>query len=316
VDGKKEKTMNSLNDKLYLLTESNSIYRQALQQKSLAGLEFTEERSEATIVIAEPPLAAKCLDDFPKMEWLQSTFAGVDKLMVHGLRQDYLLTNVKGVFGPLIAEYVIGYLTSYFRHFSFYQQQQNQANWTPQPYKSLVGQRMVILGTGVIGAYLAQVAKSFGMTLVGVNRSGIPPKNSPFDQLFHIAELERALSGADIVVNTLPNTSHTYHLLNQQSFSACHDVLLFNVGRGATLDESALIPSIEAGYIQHAFLDVFEQEPLEAEHPFWGHPKVTVTPHIAAVSFPEQVVDIFAESYQHWCLGLEPQFMVDFEKGY
>ncbi len=308
--------MNSFNDKVYLLTGNNQTYLEALQQKQISGLEFTQDRSEATVVLADPPLVVSSLDDFPKLEWLQSTFAGVDKLMTEGLRQDYLLTNVKGVFGPLITEYVLGYLTGYLRHFSFYQQQQTHQQWTPRTYKSLAGQQMVILGTGVIGRYLAQAAKSFGMTLIGVNSSGIPPKDSPFKQVFHIAELDSALKRADIVVSTLPNTPQTYHLLNQQSFSACKEILLFNVGRGANLDESALIPAIESGYVRHAFLDVFEQEPLVAGHPFWTHPQITVTPHIAAMSFPEQVADIFADNYRRWSSGLEPQFVVDFDKGY
>lgn len=308
--------MNSSNEKLYLLTENNALYRELLEQKQLSGLEFTEEKSEATIVLADPPLAAKSLDDFSRMEWLQSTFAGVDKLMAEGLRQDYMLTNVKGVFGQLIAEYVLGYLTQHYRHFVFYQQQQQANQWSPRPYRSLAGLQMVILGTGVIGSHLASVAKSFAIEVVGVNSSGIPPKDSPFDSVYHNAELSSALSRADIVVSTLPNTPQTRHILNQQSLSACHNALLFNVGRGANLDESALIPAIEAGHIQHAFLDVFEQEPLPADHPFWNHASVTITPHIAAVSFPQQVVEIFAESFPLWCSGLDPQFVVDFTKGY
>lgn len=305
-----------MNEKVYLLTESNEVYRAALEQKQLAGLEFTDDKSVATIVIADPPLAAPCLEQFPQLEWLQSTFAGVDKLMAPGLRQDYTLTNVKGIFGQLIAEYVLGYLAGYYRHFAFYQQQQQQKAWTPKAYRSLAGLRMVILGTGVIASHLAKVANSFAIEVIGVNSSGIPPKDSPFDQVFHIAELASALGMADIVVSTLPNTQQTHHILNGEMLSFCNNALLFNVGRGANLDESALIAAIDAGHIEHAFLDVFEQEPLPAEHPFWPHPAITLTPHIAAVSFPQQVVDIFAESFPMWCSGLEPQFVVDFAKGY
>lgn len=305
-----------MNEKVYLLTESNHVYRDALAQKQLAGLEITEDKDEATIVIADPPLAVSCLDEFPKLEWLQSTFAGVDKLMASGLRQDYTLTNVKGIFGPLIAEYVLGYLTSYYRHFALYQQQQQQQAWQPHHYRSLAGLRMVILGTGVIASHLAKVANSFAIEVIGVNSSGIPPKDSPFTQVYHIAELESALALADIVVSTLPNTSQTHHILNSESLAFCQHALLFNVGRGANLDESALIAAIDAGHIKHAFLDVFEQEPLSQNHPYWQHPSITITPHIAALSFPQQVVDIFVESFPRWCSGLEPQFVVDFTKGY
>ncbi len=308
--------MISLNEKVYLLTESNRVYRAALEQKQLAGLEITEDKEQATIVIADPPLAVCCLDQFPKLEWLQSTFAGVDKLMANGLRQDYTLTNVKGIFGPLIAEYVLGYLTQYYRHFAQYQQQQVQQIWQPHHYRSLAGLRMVILGTGVIASHLAKVANSFAIEVIGVNSSGIPPKESPFARVYHIAELESALGLADIVVSTLPNTLQTHHLLNAQSLAHCKQALLFNVGRGANLDESALIGAIDAGHIEHAFLDVFELEPLSQNHPYWQHPAITITPHIAALSFPHQVVDIFAQSFPMWCSGLQPQFVVDFAKGY
>lgn len=305
-----------MKDKLYVLTDSNSSYLTELARYDFVGLELTEVMAEATIVLADPPLAVAHLDQFERLEWLQSTFAGVDALIGPDLRSDYVLTNVKGVFGPLISEYVIGYLTQHYRHFPFYKGCQLEKQWSPQPYQSLQGKRAVILGTGVIAVHLAQVLAMFGIETVGVNRSGIPPKNNPFAKVYHVDELPSALNAAEVVVSTLPNTSETFHLLNQDFFAACDNVVLFNVGRGANLDEEALIAAIELEQVQHAYLDVFALEPLDSSHPFWLHPKITMTPHIAAVSFPRDVVDIFAASYQRWLIGQRPQFMVDFSKGY
>ena len=305
-----------MDDKLYLLTDSNHAYLTELASYNLAGLELTDVMADATIVIADPPLAVEYLDQFERLEWLQSTFAGVDRLMDPELRTDYLLTNVKGIFGPLIAEYVIGYLTQHFRHFSLYKTCQDEKQWSPQPYQSLQGKRMVILGTGVIAKHLAKVVKVMGIEAVGINRSGIPPKDNTFSAIYHFSELNVALEDADVVVSTLPNTPETKHMLNREFFQSCNNIVLFNVGRGANLDEDSLIPAIEAGQVQHAYLDVFEQEPLKAEHPFWLHPNITVTPHIAAVSSPHDVVEIFAASYQRWLMGQDPQFVVDFDKGY
>ncbi|MGX9418690.1 D-2-hydroxyacid dehydrogenase [Vibrio sp. WJH972] len=308
--------MKGIKDKFYLLTDANEEYQTELKQYDLPGLEQTDIMNEATVVIADPPLAALHLDKFDKLEWLQSTYAGVDKLMLPELRQDYTLTNVKGVFGPLIAEYVIGYLIQHYRHFQQYREHQSQQQWSPMPYQSLQGKRMVILGTGVIAKHLAKVVAPFGIDAIGINRSGIPPKDNTFSAIYHFSELEMALKSADIVVSTLPNTPETKHMLNREFFSWCDNVVLFNVGRGANLAEDSLISAIDSGQVGHAYLDVFEQEPLNSHHPFWHHPNITITPHIAALSFPRHVIKIFATSYQRWSMGQMPQFVVDFSKGY
>ncbi len=90
--------MNNLTHQLYVLTEQDDVYRQGIESLELEGLEITANREDATILLAAPPMAAKCLDNFPKLEWLQPAFAGVDALTSPNLRHDYELTNVKGIF--------------------------------------------------------------------------------------------------------------------------------------------------------------------------------------------------------------------------
>ncbi|MEH0388267.1 D-2-hydroxyacid dehydrogenase [Vibrio mimicus] len=301
---------------LYILTEHDEHYHELIIERQLEGLSVTNDRAQATILLAAPPMAARCLDEFPRLQWLHSAYAGVDTLMAPKLRKNYLLTNVKGIFGHLIAEYVMGYAIQHQRHFSLYQAQQAEQRWQTHSYSSLANQTMVILGTGSIGSHLAKVAKQFGLRVVGVNRTGIPAKEGDFDATYHISELPSALMRADLLVNTLPNTPATEGLLNQDNLSHCHQTLLFNVGRGKTLVEQDLPDLIAAGRIRHAFLDVFIKEPLAIEHPFWTNPAITITPHIAAVSFPEQVVDIFADNYQRWRDDLPLRNQIDFEKGY
>ncbi|SHO59009.1 D-2-hydroxyacid dehydrogenase [Vibrio quintilis] len=300
----------------YILTHNNERYRDLLKSYQPDGLTETKDRSQATILLASPPMAATCLGDFPKLEWLQSIYAGVDALIGSDLRKDYQLTNIKGIFGQLISEYVLGFLTSHHRHFVYYKYQQRKQQWKPCRYRSLAGETMVILGTGSIGSHLSQVAGALGIRTLGINRSGIPPKQSAFDQIFHINEINTALSQAQIVVNTLPATPETDKLINREFLSYCNQAILFNVGRGQTLDEEALIPAIEAKYIQHAYLDVFCKEPLDNDHPFWQHPNITVTPHIAAVSFPDQVAEEFAANFQRWRDGFSLHNRIDFDKGY
>lgn len=308
--------MNNFTNKLYIATEHDDTYVQLILNQGLPDLEITQTPELAEIVLASPPLIADRLDEFTQLDWLQSTYAGINKLTQPNLRHDYTLTNVKGIFGPAIAEYVLGYTISHFRHFSHYHQQQQQQNWQPQLYTSLTDKTMVVLGTGSIGSHLAQAASAFGIHTIGVNRTGIPPKHEAFKDTFHINELEAALKQADIVVNTLPSTAETYQLLNQTTLGYCSNVLLFNVGRGESIDNKALLLAIKNRWVEHAFLDVFEHEPLSQDHPFWKLPQVTITPHIAALSEPRQVVEIFAENYKQWRDGFTLNHVIDFDKGY
>lgn len=308
--------MNNFTNKLYIATEHDDTYVQLILNQDLPDLEITQNPESAELVLASPPLIADRLDEFTQLDWLQSTYAGINKLTQPNLRHDYTLTNVKGIFGPAIAEYVLGYTISHFRHFFHYHQQQQQQNWQPQLYTSLTDKTMVVLGTGSIGSHLAQTASAFGIHTIGVNRTGIPPKHEAFKDTFHINELEAALKQADIVVNTLPSTAETYQLLNQTTLGYCSKVLLFNVGRGESIDNKALLLAIKNRWVEHAFFDVFEHEPLSQDHPFWKLPQVTITPHIAALSEPRQVVEIFAENYKQWRDGFTLNHVIDFDKGY
>ncbi len=308
--------MNNFTHKLYILTQQDERYHSLLSELTLPDLEITTDKSAATILLAAPPLAAKELEHFPNLEWLQSIYAGVEPLVQAGMPSHYQLTNVKGIFGSLIAEYVIGYSLNYYRHFDQYKEQQKQYQWRPHQFESLAMKTMVILGTGAIGSQLANIVKAFGVKTIGINSSGIPPKGSPFDATYHIQELPVALSDANIIVNTLPNTPQTHNLLNLESLSYAKEALLFNVGRGNTVEVAGLVEAIENQNICHAYLDVFTQEPLNSDNLLWQHPAITITPHIAAPSFPNQVIEIFADNYAKWRDGFGLNNLVDFEKGY
>ncbi|RQW61699.1 D-2-hydroxyacid dehydrogenase [Vibrio viridaestus] len=309
--------MNNSPHSVYLLTTDNEKYLalldEAIQQNRL---QITSDKNKATVLLADPPIACQCLEDFPQLEWMQSTYAGIDSLIKPHLRHDYFLTNIKGPFGQLITEYVLGYTLSHLRHFPTYAQQQTSHQWLPHSYQSIVGKHVVTFGTGTIAAEIAEKLSALGMCVSGVNTRGIPPKNSPFSQVFHINEAGAALSHADIIVNTLPHTENTYHIFDDELLSSCENALLFNVGRGSAINTDSLLNALDTGRIEHAYLDVFEQEPLPEDHPYWSHPSITVTPHIAAVSFPEQIVDIFLDNLDLWQEDEPLNFLIDFDKGY
>ena len=302
-------------NKILIVSRQHDAYHQLLAQARLPDLELTEDPEQASIILADPPLIAPHLDSYPALRWLQSTYAGIDALIHPRLRQDYTLTNIRGHFGQLITEYVMGYTLDHTRHLSRYRQQQSDNRWQPLPYSSLATRTMVILGTGSIGAHLARVAGAFGLTVIGINRSG-HSEETGFDEVYPITRLTTGLAQADILVSTLPATTATHHLLDAGNLSHCRNALLFNVGRGSAVCEEGLLAAIEQGHIGHAFLDVFKQEPLPDRHPFWQHPNITLTPHIAAESFPEQIFEVFAANYQRYIRQQPLRYQVDFKRGY
>lgn len=308
--------MDNFINKVKIVTEYNDQYIEMLNQAKLPDLVITDDNNEANILLASPPLVSSIIDNFSHLEWMQSAYAGIDALVAPDLRKDYQLTNVKGIFGKQISEYVLGYTISHFRHFTAYQTQQANREWKPHNYQTISGKKLLILGTGAIGNYLAKSATAFGLHTIGVNRTGIPPKDSAFVDVVHIEQMHDLLGDIDIIVSTLPSTDQTVGIFDKIFFSLCKKALFFNVGRGDSVDTESLLEALERDHIRHAFLDVFINEPISQTCPYWLNPKVTITPHVAACSFPEQVFEVFKDNYLRWRDGFSLLHTIDFNKGY
>lgn len=274
-----------------------------------------DNMSEINLVIGDPPLLAPLLERLPKLTWVQSTFAGVNALCQPELRSDYLLTNLKGVFGPLMSEYVFAYILALERGLLRAHQQQIQQVWQPFPYRSLAGVKIGIAGLGNIGQHLASTAKHFSMYVKGLKTSSaVVPK---VDELYTLPELATFLRDLDYLVITLPATARTYHLFNAAALAQLKpETVLINVGRGSVVDQVALTQSLKAKQLRAAVLDVFAEEPLAATDPLWSLDNVYLTPHQAAVSFPIDVVKIFVHNYQRFQQGQTLDYLIDFQKGY
>lgn len=309
---------------LLLLSRDHAHYEHLLQSHRLPDLRIWQasepdhiERliGQADILLGEPADIAPWLASAKKLKWVQSTYAGIDALLAPDLRRDYCLTNVRGIFGPLMSEYVFGHLLSLTRHLPLYREQQHQHSWQPIPYRPLTERRILIIGTGSIGQHLASTARHFGMQVWGINRRG---REVPgFDDIFQIEALQRLLPEADVVVSIIPATHDTYHLFDTDTLACCKPgSILFNVGRGNAIDEAALVDALKAGRPGVAVLDVFEQEPLPAGHPLWHVPNLIITPHNSAWSLPEQVFKIFERNYIRFQEGLPLDFQINFEQGY
>ncbi|NMD53480.1 D-2-hydroxyacid dehydrogenase [Shewanella sp. DNRA4] len=307
--------------KLLLLTKANEQYRQLIEAQQLPDLELLDDNpaniAQADIWLAEPKLAAPLVPHAKELKWLQSSFAGIDALMGPRARKDYQLTNIKGIFGPLMSEYLFGYLLAHVRGHHFYQAQQQQKSWQVQSATrtSLQGMRLLLLGTGSIAQHVAKTAKQFGMHVTGINHSGREVEG--FDVILPLSQLTQCLSHSDVVTNLLPSTPETRQLLNQSMIAKLKaDAILVNVGRGDVLDLDALNAQLIAQPAQQAILDVFMQEPLPATHPIWERPNVIITPHISAPSQPEQIVRIFSDNYRRYIAAEPLQNQVDFTQGY
>ncbi|WP_207060915.1 D-2-hydroxyacid dehydrogenase [Motiliproteus sp. SC1-56] len=267
-----------------------------------------------TLLLADPDLASQALPDLPCLRWLQSTWAGVRPLVERPERH-YRLTNVKGVFGPLMSEYVFAHLLAHVRKLDAQRRAQASQRWQPVAPGTLRGKTMGLLGLGSIGQHLAGTAKQFGMRTLGCARTQRPLPQ--VDEHYTPDQLADMVSQADYFVASLPSTPATRGLLDRSVLEQFKPgALLINVGRGDLIDDAALIDSLNDGHLGGAVLDVFRQEPLPPEHPFWTTERVTLTAHTAAPSFPEDITPIFLENLARYRAGEPLMHEVDFDRGY
>ena len=266
------------------------------------------------VVLGQPDLVAAVLERLPEVRWVQSTWAGVRPLLELG-RRDYLLTAARDVFGPQMAEYVIGHLLAREIRLAERRRRQGQREWWSAESGTLEGKRMGIMGTGSIGRHLAAVAGAFDMNVTGYSRSG---RDTPgFQRVYAEGQLERFLAELDYLVCVLPDTPGTRHLLDERAFGSLRPgCVLVNIGRGSLLDEAALLAALGRGDLAAAVLDVFEEEPLPPASPLWDAPGVTVTAHVSGTSRPAQIARLFAANYNRWAAGETPLHAVDFDRGY
>ena len=254
-----------------------------------------------------------------RLRWIQSASAGVDALLFPGLiESDVVVTNARGVFDEPIAEWVIGAMLAFATglHRSIVDQQRGE--WTSgRTTERLEGARLVVVGPGPIGRATATRALALGMSVALVGRQ--PRRHETFGDVLGIEQLHRALADADHVLDALPLTEQTSHLFDAAAFAAMPArARFYNVGRGGTVDEPALVEALRAGTIAGAALDVFDIEPLPEESPLWAMPNVIVSPHISGDvgGWEAAVVSIFVENARRFADGGSLVNVVDKEAGY
>lgn len=269
-----------------------------------------------TVCLGRPDLVADASDRLPDLEWVQSTWAGVRPLLpLLEARPRLLATAAKGIFGDAIAEYVLGWLIALDRRLLEYSAQQRDRVWAPLPDRGLAGRRVLLLGTGSIGARVAERLASFDMEVVGVSRSGAQVPHVA--RTWTLANRLTAARNADLVVNTLPETPATRGVIDAALLGTlARGAVLLNVGRGSAVDQEALLEALERRRLGAAVLDVFDDEPLAPEHPFWSTANLHVTPHVAAPTRTPDIARLFAANLKLWRSGRPPEGRVDPTRGY
>lgn len=278
----------------------DTIRRAAPDWDVIAADQSTEERhyKEAEIICGWNAKAKRLsLETGTALKWLQTWGAGIDRLPLDTIkRKGIWLTNASGVHPYPISESVFAMLLAFTRQLHLSVRNQSERKWGPSTRLGEAhGRTMLILGVGEIGKEIAKIAKAFGMTVIGVRRSGAAEQS--VDRMTTFEGLEGVLAESDYIVNCLPLTEETKHRIGRESFRLMKPSAFYmNIGRGGTTDTEALVEALREGRIAGAGLDVFEQEPLPADHPLWGLDNVILTPHHTGVTteYNRRVVDIFA----------------------
>ncbi len=248
----------------------------------------------------------------PDLDWVQSAAAGFDHPMFGRIAAKGARLSASHVYAPPIADYVLAGVLDQFQGGARRRRDQADAVWRRARFREVEGSRWLIVGFGAIGQGVAARARACGATIVAARRRAEPHPMA--DAVAPIGDLAPSLAAADVVVLCAPLNAQTRHLAGQAFFDAMNEgALLVNVGRGALVDEAALLAALERGKPAHAILDVFEAEPLPSDNPFWGHPRVTVTAHTSGetAGVDARNRDLFLGNLGLWLAGRPPLNLVE-----
>jgi phosphoglycerate dehydrogenase-like enzyme len=234
------------------------------------------------------------------LKWVHWCGAAVDRVMSPELRaSDIILTNARGIFDSVMAEYVLGYMLSELKLFRETWHLQKEKRWQTRLTGKLAGSRAVIFGVGSIGRETARLLRSVGVKISGVGRSA--RENDPdFGTIFASDRALEAIEEADWVVGLLPLTEETTRYYGAKFFGAMKPEARFmNLGRGESVDEGALIACLEQGKIAGAMLDVFNNEPLDRDRPIWEAPNIVISPHTSSyyAEYEEDMANQFLDNF-------------------
>ncbi len=272
------------------------------------------------LLLADPPRVVERLKEFSSLRWMQSTWAGVDCLCTpdfHSFwKEGRILTALKGVHGPVIADYVLLYIMAFERNLFLHLEDQRDRRWRFRRYRRPCEVTVGFLGTGDIAKDVAWACiDRHGMRVLGCNTDGRPVE--PFERVYPSRRAAEMVSVCSYVVVLLPATPDTLGFVSEELLEAMDDdAVLINVGRGSTVDADAVRRALEGGGLRAALLDVFPREPLPADSPLWSAPGCFITPHVAGMTYPDDVARVWKSQMRKYVAGAPLEFVVDPVRGY
>ena len=268
------------------------------------------ETHAVKVMVASPQDAKTFAPYFPNLQWIQSTWAGVDALASH-IPESVAITPLRGVFGQAMSEFVLGWILGLERNII---ERARSSSWDATPETGVRGKLMGILGTGSIGSAIAEAVKPLGINCQGMNSSGQP--TAGFSRCYKSND-PKFFEGLDYCVAVLPKTQATNHILSSRAFDAMSDqAIVINVGRGNAIDDDALLHALDNNNLRAAVLDVFTTEPLPEGHRFWQHPRVHITSHTAAPTAIDLVAIAMADNLERYFAGDTLEGLFIEAKGY
>jgi D-2-hydroxyacid dehydrogenase (NADP+) len=227
------------------------------------------------------PNADALLGRAARLKWIQCLGTGLDNIIdLPSLRREVILTSLRGIHGTAVSEAIFLAMLALTRDLPRSLRAQQRHAWERWTVGVLEGRTVGVLGVGAIAAALAPRCKAFGMTVVGITAT--PRAVAGFDRMHRRDELLQVVPMLDYLVPLMPLSPATHHIVDARVLAAMKPTAcLVNVGRGGIVDEAALLAALQGRRIAGAMLDVFAQEPLPAEHPFWALDNLIITPHIA-----------------------------------
>lgn len=243
---------------------------------------------------------------------IQSLWAGVERIVGNETLTQPLARMVDPGLAQGMAEYCTGWAMRAHLGMDGYAQDGTWRNGQIPPLASERG--VTILGVGELGQAVAAMLRGVGFAVTGVSRSG---RAVPGIAMHSLSELDDVLAASQILICLLPDTPDTRDLLDARRLALLpKGAWIINAGRGTLIDDNALLQGLQDGRPAHAVLDVFRTEPLPRDHPFWSHPGVTVTPHVAADTRPETAAKVAVDNLRRAMSGQPVANLVDRAKGY
>ena len=257
------------------------------------------------------------------VKWVHSLATGVDKVVVKGLIESPVpLTNARGVFKRPLAEFAVLSMLYFYKRVRRLIESQRAHHWDDFLVERFEDKVMGVVGYGEIGRECAMLAKGLGAKIHATRRKPELSKDDPvLDRIFPATGLKEMLGEVDVILAAAPLTPETRHMISEAEFEVMKpSAIVINVGRGPVIDEQALIGALQEKRIAGAALDVFETEPLRADHPFWEMENVLVSPHCTDRTRDPDWLDLtmqcFIENFRRYISGQPLLNVVDKKAGY